>query len=143
MHVERDLVAGGVAAVADDLDVAFLAHCGVRPRRIFVPELDLDDVGFQVIQHQITVDDGLQTLKQRVARLGVVGADLALFLVAVDRNRRLTDDIRLFLHVRGQLGGVFLQIAAQAGVAGVAAAKGGVQVVGHVLAFNFHVVSSV
>ena len=24
----------------DDLDVAFLAHCGVRPRRILVPELD-------------------------------------------------------------------------------------------------------
>ena len=110
VDIERDLVAGGVAAVADDLDIAFLAHCGVRPRRILVPELDLDDVGFQVIQHQIAVDDGLQTLKQRVARLGVVGADLALLLVAVDGHRRFAHDVAFLFNIGRKLRAVLFQV---------------------------------
>ena len=111
--------------------------------RVLAPELDLDDVGFQVVQYQVAVDDLLQFFKQRVALLGVVGTDLTLLLVAVDDHRRLAQDVGLFLNVGSQFGGVLFQVLPQAGVVGLALAKGGVQVVGHVFSFNFHGVSSV
>ena len=143
MHIEGDLVAGRIAAVADDLDVAFLAHGRVSARRVLAPQLDLHNVGLEVVQHKISVNDGLQLFKQRVALLGIIGADLALLLVAVDDHRGLAEDVGLFLDIGRQLRGVFLQILPQTGVACLTAAKGGVQVVGHVSAFNFHCISSV
>ena len=53
MHIKGDLVASGIAAIADDLNVAFLLDGRVGVGGCFVPELDLDDVGFQVIQRQV------------------------------------------------------------------------------------------
>lgn len=50
VDIERDLVAGGVAAVAADFNVAFLFHGGVRTGRFGFPQFDLHNVGFQVIQ---------------------------------------------------------------------------------------------
>nr|DAK93781.1 MAG TPA: hypothetical protein [Caudoviricetes sp.] len=144
VDVERDLVAGGVAAVAGDLDVAFLAYCGEGAGGLLVPELDLHDVGFQRVQNQITVDDGLQLRKQGIVLLGVIGADLALLLVVVDGHGRLAQDVVLLLHIRGELGRILLQILAQADVVGRAClrTKGGVEVVGHVLSFDSHASSS-
>ena len=135
-------VAGGVAAVAGDLDVALLAHSRERAAGFLAPELDLDDVGLQVVQYQVAVDDRLQLFKQRVALLGIVGADLALFLVAVDGYRSLTQDVALLLHVGGELRAVLLEVGTQADVAGRLGVEGGVQVVRHIFAFDFHASNS-
>ena len=145
MNVEGDLIARGVAAIAGYLDVAFLAYSREGTRRPAFPELDLHDVGFQVVQHQVAVDDGLQLFKQRITLFGVVGADLALLLVAVDGDRGLAQDVVLLFHVGRELRTVFLKVRAQANVAGLALAvlgEVGVQVVGHVFAFQFHASNS-
>ncbi len=136
MDVEGDLVAGGVAAVADDLDVAFLLHGRVGAGAFLAPELDLHDVGLQVVQHQVPVQDGLELFKQRVVLHGIVGGHLALLLVAVDDHRGLAQDVLLLFHIGGHFGGILLQVAAQAAVAVRLGAEGRVEVVGHVFAFD-------
>lgn len=93
MHVERNLITSGVAAVAADLDVALFPHRRERAAALGVPQLDFHDVGFQIIQNQIVVDNALQLLKQRVAFLGVVRADLALLLVAVDADSLVAENV--------------------------------------------------
>ena len=110
MHIEGDLVAGRIAAVADDLDVAFLAHGRVGARRVLAPQLDLHNVGLEVVQHKISVNDGLQLFKQRVALLGIVGADLALLLVAVDGHRRFAHDVAFLFNIGRKLRAVLFQV---------------------------------
>ena len=141
MNIERDLVASGVAAVARDLDVALLAHSGESAGCLLVPELDLHNVGFEVVKNHVSINDGLQLFKQGVALFGVVGADFALLLVAVDRHGRVTENVLLFLDIGTQLGGILLQIFAKAYILGGAltvVCKMGIQIVRHVFAFDLH-----
>ena len=82
----------------------------------------------------------MQLFKQRVALLGVEGGHLALFFVAVDDHRGLAQDVGLFLHIGVELGGVFLQVAAQADVGRLLRGKTRVEVVGHIFALDLHAV---
>ena len=144
MHVERNLITSGVAAVAADLDVALFPHRRERAAALGVPQLDFHDVGFQIIQNQIVVDNALQLLKQRVAFLGVVRADLALLLVAVDADSLVAENVGFLFDVGGQLRGVFLQIFAQPHIAGraIICGKSCIQIMRHIFAFDFHAKSS-
>ena len=145
MHIKGDLVASGIAAIADDLNVAFLLDGRVGVGGCFAPELNLHNVGFQVIQRQVTVDNGLQLFKQRVVFLGIIGCPFALFLVAVDRDRSLAQDIIFLFHIGGKFRGIFFQVVAQAAIAGGTGTKRRVQKVRHIFALNlqmYHSISS-
>ena len=60
MDVEGDLIAGCIAAVAHDLDITFLFDSRVSPRRSLAPEFDFDNVGFEIVEHEISVNNLLQ-----------------------------------------------------------------------------------
>ena len=141
MHIERNLVAGSVAAITGHLNVAILFYGRECIGCIGLPKFDLYDVGFQIVQNQIAVDDSLQLFKQGIAFLGVVRADLALLLVAVNGDGGLAQTTLLLFNVGGELGTVLLKIRAQADVVSGArvATKGGVEVMRHIFAFNFHI----
>ena len=50
MQSEGDLIAGGVAAVASDLDVCLFLDSRISTALGGLPQFDLDYIGFQIVQ---------------------------------------------------------------------------------------------
>ena len=60
MQGKGDLIAGGVAAVGSDLDVALLPDGGIGSALGLLPELYLHEVRLHIVQYLSLVDDALQ-----------------------------------------------------------------------------------
>ena len=100
--------------------------------------MDFHNVGLQVIQQQVAVDDLLQFLKQRAVLVGVVRLHRAGLVVAGDLDALLAEDVVGGIDLGVHLGAVLFQVLAETLIRSRSSrlAETRVQKMRHVFAFD-------